>query len=138
MYVQRLPTNSIWILLSRRRRLFGSVDHQLFTEMCFVVIESLERAKRMSWYKMSRSITVAIQKERKRRIVAHRDYKLLLGKDWFEIVRVNCGIASISPLRIDIPLSSESIHFGAKITRIEPDNKVELKEVLRPLYLSLG
>jgi len=54
-----------------------------------------------------------------------------LSKDRFEVVRVDCGVASIPPFRIDISLSSESIWFGAEMTRVEPDNKVELGEVLR-------
>ena len=63
---------------------------------------------------------------------------MFLSKDGFEVVRVNCGIASISPFRIDISLSSENIQFGAKMTRVKLDNKVELGEVLRTLYLPLG
>jgi len=35
-------------------------------------------------------------------------------------------------------LSSESIRFGAETTRAEPDDKVELEEVLRPLHLPPG
>jgi len=53
-----------------------------------------------------------------------------LSEDRFEVVRVDCSIASIPPFRIDVPLSSESVWFGAKMTRAEPDNKVELEEVL--------
>ena len=53
-------------------------------------------------------------------------------------MRVNCGVVSILFIRVDIPLSSESILFDAKTTRAELDNKVELKEVLRPLHLSSG
>ena len=68
----------------------------------------------------------------------YRGHKLFLSKDWFEVVRVDCGVASIPLFRIDVPLSSESIQFGAKTARIEPDDKVELREVLRPLCLSLG
>ena len=60
---------------------------------------------------------------------------MFLSEDRLEVVRVDCGIASISPFRINIPLSSESIQFGAKITRAEPDDKVELGEVLRPPHL---
>ena len=60
---------------------------------------------------------------------------MFLSEDRLEVVRVDCGIASIPPFRIDIPLSSESIWFCAKITRIEPNNKVKLGEVLRPLHL---
>ena len=60
----------------------------------------------------------------------YRSYKLFLSEDRFEVVRVDCSIASIPPFRIDVPLSSESVWFGAKMTRAEPDNKVELEEVL--------
>ena len=68
----------------------------------------------------------------------HRGYKLLLSEDWFEVVRVDCGIASIPPFIIDILLSSKSIWFDAKITRTEPDDKIELREVLGPLCLFPG
>ena len=68
----------------------------------------------------------------------YEDYKLFLSENRFEVVRVDYSIASISLFRIDIPLSSESIWFGAKITRVEPDDKVELGEVLGPLHLPLG
>jgi len=53
-----------------------------------------------------------------------------LSEDGFEVVKVDCGIASIPPFRINVPLSSESIQFGAKTTRTESDDKVELKKVL--------
>ena len=39
---------------------------------------------------------------------------------------------------IDVLLSSESIRFGSKMTRIKPDNKVELRKILRPPHLPLG
>jgi len=61
-----------------------------------------------------------------------------LSEDGFEVVRIDCGIASILSFRIDIPSSSKSIQFGAKMTRMEPDDKVELREILRPLCLPLG
>jgi len=61
-----------------------------------------------------------------------------LHEDRLEVVRVDCGIASIPPFRIDIPLSSESIRFGAKMTRMELDDKVELGEILGLLCLPLG
>jgi len=61
-----------------------------------------------------------------------------LIEDGFEVVRVDCGIASILFFRIDILLSSESIWFGAKTTRAEPDNKIELRKILRPPCLPLG
>ena len=47
-------------------------------------------------------------------------------------------VASIHPFRIDIPSSSESIQFCAEMTRMEPDDKVELGEVLGPPHLSPG
>jgi len=61
-----------------------------------------------------------------------------LSEDGLEVVRVDCGIASIPPFRIDILSSSESIWFYAKTTRVEPDDKVELGEVLGPLHLPPG
>ena len=63
---------------------------------------------------------------------------MFLSEDGLEVVRVDCGIASIPPFRIDIPSSSESIWFCAEMTRIEPDDKVELGEVLGPPHLPLG
>ena len=55
---------------------------------------------------------------------------MFLSEDRFEVVRVDCGIASIPPFRIDVPSSSESIWFSAETTRAEPDNKIELGKVL--------
>ena len=63
---------------------------------------------------------------------------MFLSEDGLEVVKVDCGIASIPPFRIDNPLSSKSIQFGAKTTRAEPDHKVELEEVLEPLCLPPG
>ena len=63
--------------------------------------------------------------------------KLFLSKDRFEVVRVDYSIASISPFRIDVSLSSESIQFSAEMTRAESDDKVELGKVLRPPRLPL-
>ena len=62
---------------------------------------------------------------------------MFLSEDGLEVVRVDCGIASIPPFRIDIPSSSESIQFGAQITRAELDDKVELGEILGLLCLPL-
>ena len=63
---------------------------------------------------------------------------MLLSKDGFKVMRINYSVASILLFRIDVPLSSESDQFGAKMTRMEPDDKVELRKVLRPLCLPLG
>ena len=64
--------------------------------------------------------------------------KLFLSKDRLEVVRVDCGVASIPPFRIDVPSSSKSIQFGTEMTRTEPDDKIELKKILRSLHLPLG
>ena len=63
---------------------------------------------------------------------------MFLSEDGLEVVRVDCGIASISPFRIDVPLSSESIQFCTEMTRTEPDDKVELGEILGLPRLPLG
>ena len=63
---------------------------------------------------------------------------MFLSKDGFEVVKIDYSIASILFFRIDILPSSESIWFGAKTTRTEPNNKIELRKILRPLYLFLG
>jgi len=61
-----------------------------------------------------------------------------LNEDGLEVVRVDYSIASILPFRIDVPLSNESIQFGAETTRAEPNDKIELEEILGPLCLPLG
>jgi len=61
-----------------------------------------------------------------------------LSEDGLEVMRVDCGIASIPSFRIDVPSSSESIRFSAEMTRVEPDDKVELGEVLGPPRLPPG
>ena len=68
----------------------------------------------------------------------YRGCKLFFSEDGLEVVRVDYGIASILPFRIDVPSSSESIWFCAKMTRAEPDDKIELGKVLGPLCLPLG
>jgi len=61
-----------------------------------------------------------------------------LSKDGFEVVRVNCDVASIPSFRIDIPSSSENVQFGAKTTKTKSDDKIELRKVLGPPCLPLG
>jgi len=53
-------------------------------------------------------------------------HKLFLSEDGFEVVRVDCGVASIPPFRIDVPLSSESVQFGAKMIRVSKTQEVDL------------
>ena len=78
-----------------------------------------------------------MKKRKKENSSSYRDCKLFLSEDWFEVMRVDCGVASIPLFRVDILPSSKSIQFGTKMTRIEPDNKVELREVIRPPCLPL-
>jgi len=61
-----------------------------------------------------------------------------LSEDGFEVVRVDCGVASIPLFRINVPSSSESIRFCAETTRTEPDDKIELGKVLGPPCLPPG
>ena len=63
---------------------------------------------------------------------------MLLSEDRFEVIKINCNIVSIFPFRIDVPPSSESVWFDAKTIRTEPDDKVKLREILRPLHLPSG
>ena len=63
---------------------------------------------------------------------------MFLSEDGLEVVRVDCGVASIPPFRIDVPSSSESIRFCAETTRTEPDDKIELGKVLGPPCLPPG
>ena len=69
---------------------------------------------------------------------SYGDYKLFLSKDGLEVVKVDCGVVSIPPFRIDVPSFSESVQFGAQTTRAELDDKIKLGEVLRPLHLPPG
>ena len=67
----------------------------------------------------------------------NKGHKLFLSEDWFKVMKVDYDIASIHPFRIDILPSNKSIWFGAKMTRMEPNNKVKLRKILRPLCLPL-
>ena len=79
-----------------------------------------------------------MERRKKKDSGLYRGCKLFLSEDELEVVRIDCSIVSIPPFRIDIPSSSESIQFSAEMTRMEPDDKVELGEVLGPLCLSPG
>jgi len=79
-----------------------------------------------------------MKRRKKKNSSSYGGCKLFLSEDELKVVRVDCGVASIPFFGIDIPLSSESIRFGAEITRAEPDDKVELGEVLRPPCLPPG
>jgi len=80
----------------------------------------------------------SIEERKKKDSGLYGGCKLFLSEDGLEVVRVDYSVASIPPLRIDIPSSSESIQFCAEMTRVEPDDKVELGKVLGPLCLPPG
>jgi len=44
-----------------------------------------------------------VERRKKKDSGSYRGYKLFLSKDGLEVVRVDCGVASIPPFRIDIP-----------------------------------
>jgi len=79
-----------------------------------------------------------VERREKKDCSSYGGCKLFLSKDGLEVMRVDYGVASIPPFRIDVPLSSESIWFCAEMTRAEPDDKVELEKVLGPPHLPLG
>jgi len=68
-----------------------------------------------------------VERREKKDGSSYRGYKLFLSEDRFEVVRVDCSVASIPSFRIDIPPSSKSVQFSAEITRTEPNDKVELR-----------
>jgi len=51
----------------------------------------------------------------------------LKNKDWIKVVKIDKSIASIPLFRINIPLSSERIRLGSKLTRMESDNTIKLE-----------
>ena len=63
---------------------------------------------------------------------------MFLSEDGFKVMKVDCNVASIPSFRIDIPSYSESIQFGAKMIRAEPNDKVELGKILSILCLPWG
>jgi len=43
-----------------------------------------------------------MERRKKKNCSSYKGYKLFLDKNWLEVIRVDCGIASISLFRIDI------------------------------------
>ena len=48
-----------------------------------------------------------------------------------EVVRINKSIASISPFRISILLSSKDVGLSSELIKVKADNKVELGQIFR-------
>ena len=78
------------------------------------------------------------RRRKKENSYLYKDCKLFLSKDEFEVVRVDCDVASILSFWVNVLLPSKSIWFGTKMARIESNDKIELREVFGLLYLSLG
>ena len=113
----------------------GSIDYWPSVVMCFVAVGLLERTEKMQNVKINNySYT---KRGKKKNSSLYEGCKLFLSEDEFEVINIDCIIASILPFRIDIPPFSKSIQFGAKIIRIKPDNKVKLREILGPLQVNI-
>ena len=61
-----------------------------------------------------------------------------MSKHWTEVAQVDSSVVAIPPFRIDVPVSSERVGFGAQTPRAEVDDEIELGEVLGPTGLSTG
>ena len=79
-----------------------------------------------------------MERRKKKNGGLYKGCKLFLSEDRLEVVRVDCGVASIPSFKIDVLSSSESIWFSAETTRTEPNDKVELGEILGSPCLPLG
>ena len=53
--------------------------------------------------------------------------QLFVSKYWTEIVWIYGGIVAASLLRVDVPLSSQSVGFGSESARVKTDDEVELQ-----------
>ena len=51
---------------------------------------------------------------------------------------IYCGILPASLLRVDISLSSQGIRVGTETVGAEKYDKVELRQIFRPMDLSSG
>ena len=61
---------------------------------------------------------------------------MLGGENRTEVLRVRHGVRRIPLFSVDVPSSSERVRFSPQLPRSEPNEKVELVEVLRPSNLS--
>ena len=53
-------------------------------------------------------------------------WRSVLAKHWTEVTQINSSIVTISPVRVDVPSSSQRVGFGAQSPRMEADDKIEL------------
>ena len=61
-----------------------------------------------------------------------------MSEHWPEILWINTGVATIPLFGVDIPSSSESVQLGTKFSRMEMNNKVELRKELGSPGLPAG
>jgi len=89
----------------------------------FVTVKSLGRTMNVSVQSIKINDYNYTKRRKEKNYSLYIGYKLFLSENQFEYMRVDYSIARIPSFRIDVPPSSESIQFGAKMSRIEPDNK---------------
>ena len=63
---------------------------------------------------------------------------MFLGEHWFEVVRIYTSVVPIPLFWVDIPMANEGIGLCSEVSRVEVDGEVELREVLRPVGLTVG
>ena len=55
-----------------------------------------------------------------------------------EVLRIHTGIIASPLFKVNIEVSREGVGFFTEVSRAEPNDKVELREVFRPSSLSLS
>ena len=56
--------------------------------------------------------------------------ELFLCKDWMEVVWIDASVVLIPLFGVDVPVSSEGIRLSSEASRVETNDKVELREEL--------
>ena len=62
--------------------------------------------------------------------------ELLVHEHWLKVVWVDDGVVTVPLFWVNVPPASECIGLHFKFNGLEPDDHVELRQVLRPLGLS--
>ena len=89
----------------------------------FVAVKSLGRTMNVSVQSIKINDYSYTEKRKEKNYSLYIGYKLFLSENQFEYMRVDYRIAISPSFRIDVSPSSESFQFGAKMSRIKPDNK---------------
>ena len=61
---------------------------------------------------------------------------MFIGENGSEVMWIDSSIVTISLFWVDVPTSSQRVRFSTQTTRTEVDDKVKLREELRPMSLS--